>query len=108
MHFLLIHSPLVTKETWLALVLALEGAGFEVTVISLDNAPADSGSYHERHVDQLLKLLHGFTFQNAQPARRCCRNIDKLCSFRPMTARGPKADSRAVRFERPVSEQPSE
>ncbi len=57
MHFLLIHSPLVTKETWLALVLALEGAGFEVTVISLDNAPDDGVSYHERHVDQLLKLL---------------------------------------------------
>ncbi len=57
MHFLLIHSPLVTKETWRALVLALEGAGVEVTLTSLDNAPSDSESYHERHVVQLLKLI---------------------------------------------------
>lgn len=57
MHFLLIHSPLVTKETWLALILCLETAGFQVSVVVLDNNAADARGLFEHHVGQIESTL---------------------------------------------------
>jgi len=53
MRFLLIHSPLVQKETWSALVLSLQAAGFEATVVSLDNRTAPGEKFFEHHVSQI-------------------------------------------------------
>ena len=35
MRFLLLHSPLVTEEIWVALVASLEAAGYQATVVPL-------------------------------------------------------------------------
>ncbi len=57
MRFLLLHSPLITKETWIALVIALEGAGFEATVISFDNVASEGESYHRHHISQAQPFI---------------------------------------------------
>ena len=57
MHFLLIHSPLVPKETWLALVVSLEAAGFQASVASLDNNLARDDRFYEHHIAQIEDAL---------------------------------------------------
>ena len=50
MHFLLIHSPLVTRDTWIALVPCLEAAGFQATVVTLDNNKAQDTTLFQGHL----------------------------------------------------------
>lgn len=57
MHFILIHSPLVTKETWLALILSLEAVGFQVSVVVLDNNAPRESSLFEHHIGQIESTL---------------------------------------------------
>lgn len=57
MHFLLIHSPLVTKETWQVLVMSLEAAGFQGSVVELDNNAAQDRRLFEHHIDQIESTL---------------------------------------------------
>jgi pimeloyl-ACP methyl ester carboxylesterase len=64
MHFLLIHSPLVTKETWLALVVGLEAAGFQASVVALDNNSAQDGRLFEHHIAQIESALSRLTEEN--------------------------------------------
>ena len=57
MNLLLIHSPLVTKETWLALVASLEAEGIQSSVAVLDNNPAQNGDFFEHHITQIESSL---------------------------------------------------
>lgn len=56
-HFLLLHSPLVAKETWATLVLSLKAAGFEATVVALDNSVARGEKLFEHHIAQINAAL---------------------------------------------------
>lgn len=57
MHFLLIHSPLVTKETWVALVVSLEASGFQATVVALENNAAQDAWLFDHHTTQINSAL---------------------------------------------------
>ena len=57
MRFLLIHSPLVSKETWIALILSLDAAGFQTTVVTLDNEAAPDAKLFEHHLAQIEDAL---------------------------------------------------
>lgn len=57
MHFLLIHSPLVPRETWLTLVLSLEAVGCQASVVALDNNVARDSRLYERHIAQIETAL---------------------------------------------------
>ena len=57
MHFLLLHSPLVTKESWMALVPALEAADCEATVVNLDNTVSSGQAYYEHHLAQVYAQI---------------------------------------------------
>jgi len=57
MQFLLIHSPLVTKETWKALVPHLESAGFMSTVVALEKRIVRGEICFERHAFQIASAL---------------------------------------------------
>lgn len=65
MHFLLIHSPLVTKQIWLELARSLEIAGFKAAVVALDNQ-ADQGSrFFEHHIAQIESSLRALNNEKA-------------------------------------------
>ncbi len=53
MHFLLIHSPLVTRETWVALAMSLEASGFHATAIMLENDAGQDAWLFDRHITQI-------------------------------------------------------
>ena len=57
MHFLLIHSPIVTKDTWLALVMSLEATGFQASTVELDNNAAQDSRLFEHHIAQIESAL---------------------------------------------------
>jgi hypothetical protein len=57
MRFLLIHSPLVTNETWVALVMHLETSGFRATAVALENNAAQDAWLFAHHIAQIESAL---------------------------------------------------
>ncbi len=61
MQFLLLHSPVVSKETWRVLVSSLEASGFEATVVALDNSAHHAEALYEHHVTQIESAMSHLT-----------------------------------------------
>lgn len=57
MRYLLVHSPLITEETWVALVTSLEAAGSQATVVALDNHAAEGARFFDYHIAQIESAL---------------------------------------------------
>ena len=57
MQFLLVHSPLVSRQTWAAVTFELEAAGHLVQQVALDNRIALGGHYYQHHAAQIQHQL---------------------------------------------------
>lgn len=58
MRFLLVHSPLVSPQSWAAVARELEAAGHLVARVALDNRIALGGHYYQHHVAQIQAHLN--------------------------------------------------
>ena len=67
MHYLLIHSPLVTELCWEAIVPLLKDSGATVSCINSTPQPDLQGSYHNGYLAQISSALANLTV-NDQPS----------------------------------------
>ena len=64
MQLLLVHSPLITTKTWQALTPCLVNAGFEPTVVTLDNEADSNSQLYQHHLNQIENSMASLTKQD--------------------------------------------
>ena len=57
MHYLLLHSPLISESCWDSVTPVLRRAGAEVSTVRLEHHANAEGRFHESHMDQVAKVL---------------------------------------------------